>query len=150
MAVDSIFMMPHLGVLATVHEKAATDVFEKDCMIHLGTCVSFMNQGKAKGNAVEYKLEMPDGKVIENALPYGELALHPLGVSEEAQLEITPARGLDLGEGKGKAVRRKIGGGVAGVVIDTRGRPLEMPADTTERQAAVERWNRALGIYPEV
>lgn len=150
LAVDSIFMMPHLGVLATVHEKAATDVFERDCMIHLGTCVSFVNRGKAKGNAVEYKLELPDGQVITNALPYGELALHPLSVGEEAQLEISPARGLDLGEGKGKTVRAKVGGGVAGVVIDTRGRPLELPADTQERQAAVARWNKALGIYPEV
>ncbi|HIM56864.1 MAG TPA: methylaspartate mutase, partial [Candidatus Latescibacteria bacterium] len=32
LAVDSIFMMPHLGVLASVDEKAATDVFERDCI----------------------------------------------------------------------------------------------------------------------
>ena len=83
LAVDSIFMMPHLGVLATVHEKAATDVFEKDCMIYLGTCVSFTNRGKARENAVEYTLKMPDGQVVKNTLPYGELALHPLGVGEE-------------------------------------------------------------------
>ena len=36
LSVDSIFMMPHLGVLSTINEKAATEVFEKDCMIYLG------------------------------------------------------------------------------------------------------------------
>ena len=36
LAKDSIFMMPHLGVLAQVHPKAATEVFEKDCLIYLG------------------------------------------------------------------------------------------------------------------
>ena len=29
LAKDSIFMMPHLGVLSTVHADAATEVFEK-------------------------------------------------------------------------------------------------------------------------
>jgi hypothetical protein len=37
LSVDSIFMMPHLGVLSTINEKAATDVFVRDCMIYLGT-----------------------------------------------------------------------------------------------------------------
>jgi len=35
LAVDSIFMMPHLGVLAAVDEKAATEVFERDCIVYL-------------------------------------------------------------------------------------------------------------------
>ncbi len=40
LAVDSIFMMPHLGVLSTIHPAAATEVFEKDCLVRLGTCVA--------------------------------------------------------------------------------------------------------------
>src|SRR4029079_6564 len=37
LAKDSIFMMPHLGVLAQVHPQAALEVFERDCLIYLGT-----------------------------------------------------------------------------------------------------------------
>ena len=33
LSVDSIFMMPHLGVLSTINERAATDVFVRDCMV---------------------------------------------------------------------------------------------------------------------
>ena len=40
LAVDSIFMMPHLGVLSTVHETAALEVFDRDCLVHLGPCVA--------------------------------------------------------------------------------------------------------------
>jgi uncharacterized protein (TIGR01319 family) len=40
LAVDSIFMAPHLGVLSTVNPRAATEVFEKDCLIFLGTCIA--------------------------------------------------------------------------------------------------------------
>ncbi len=34
LAKDSIFMMPHLGVLAPVHAKAAMEVFERDCLVY--------------------------------------------------------------------------------------------------------------------
>jgi uncharacterized protein (TIGR01319 family) len=149
LAVDSIFMMPHLGVLSTIHEKAATDVFEKDCMIHLGTCIALSNTGKAKGNVVEYSIKMPDGSIVNGALPYGEMALHPLGVGEEAEVTVNPARGLDFGKGKGKNFTVRVIGGVCGIVFDTRGRPLSLPENKEERIAAINRWNKALNIYPE-
>ena len=56
LAVDSIFMMPHLGVLASVDEKAATDVFERDCLILLGTCVGFAGAGKRGQPCATYEL----------------------------------------------------------------------------------------------
>ncbi|MBD3182349.1 methylaspartate mutase, partial [Candidatus Poribacteria bacterium] len=40
LAVDSIFMMPQLGVLARVNRDAATQVFKRDCLINLGTCIA--------------------------------------------------------------------------------------------------------------
>ncbi len=45
-AVDSIFMMPHLGVLSTVNEKAAFDVFYRDCLVPLGTAIAPKNIAK--------------------------------------------------------------------------------------------------------
>ena len=52
LAVDSIFMMPQLGVLTEVQPKAATEVFEKDCLIHLGTCVAPSGMSKKPGPAM--------------------------------------------------------------------------------------------------
>src|SRR5205823_14916738 len=46
LAVDSIFMTPPLGVLSTVHEEAATQVFERDCLILLGGCVAPFGAGR--------------------------------------------------------------------------------------------------------
>ncbi|MCX7847798.1 MAG: glutamate mutase L, partial [bacterium] len=40
LAVDSIFMMPQLGVLAKLNEDAALEVFDKDCLIRLGTVLA--------------------------------------------------------------------------------------------------------------
>src|SRR5690606_7685603 len=40
LAVDSIFMMPQLGVLSTVQPEAASVVFDRDCLIRLGTVIA--------------------------------------------------------------------------------------------------------------
>ena len=40
LAVDSIFMMPQLGVLSVVHPEAAAQVFERDCLIKLGSVIA--------------------------------------------------------------------------------------------------------------
>jgi len=46
LAVDSIFMMPHLGVLSQVNERAAVEVFERDCLVRLGTCIAASPAGQ--------------------------------------------------------------------------------------------------------
>jgi len=143
--VDSIFMMPHLGVLAEVHEQAATQVFERDCLIYLGTCVSCLNAGKAGAKCFEYTMTV-DGETREGAVTFGGLVLEPLDVGQTAQVRLTPARSVDMGEGRGRVVEAVVYGGVAGVVFDGRGRPLEVPQQN--RSDTVTGWAQALGAYP--
>jgi len=147
LAVDSIFMMPHLGVLSTVKEKAATDVFVRDCLIYLGTCVAPLGTGGSRGSCVEYALTLPGGQVIEESLSFGELRVHPLDVGQEALLEATPARSFDLGGGRGKTVRAKVVGGVVGVVMDARGRPLALAEDPGERVRQITAWSDEIQMY---
>ncbi|MCR4319184.1 MAG: glutamate mutase L [Candidatus Brocadiaceae bacterium] len=150
-AVDSIFMMPHLGVLSTVNEQAATEVFEKDCLIHLGTCVSLVkgNTGKLQEKCISYKITLPDGKKIEESLPYGELRVHPLGIDQTAEIEVLPTKNFDVGVGKGKPIIKKVFGGVVGIVIDTRGKPITFAKDKASRVEQLRRWAKAMNAYPE-
>ena len=53
---DSIFMMPHLGVLAQVHPDAAMEVFERDCLINLGTVVSPKGNSKLGKSCFSYTI----------------------------------------------------------------------------------------------
>ncbi|MBI5307039.1 MAG: glutamate mutase L [Planctomycetes bacterium] len=149
-AVDSIFMMPHLGVLSTVNEQAATEVFVKDCLIYLGVCVSLTknNTGKLREKCISYKLTMPDGKKIEDSLTFGELRVHPLGADQSAEIEVTPTKYFDVGAGKGKPLAKKVFGGVVGVVIDTRGKPIAFAKDKASRVAQLRQWTKAINAYP--
>lgn len=142
LAVDSIFMMPQLGILSTVHPEAATQVFERDCLIMLGTAVAPV--GSVKAGETACTLALQGGQKV--SVKGGELAVIPLKVGEYADIEILPARGLNVGAGKGKPLRTTVRGGVVGVIVDCRGRPLILPSETEQRISRQIEWMQALGL----
>jgi uncharacterized protein (TIGR01319 family) len=150
LAQDSVFMMPHLGVLSTVHRKAAMDVFEKDCVVHLGTCIAFRgNLSPVKREKIaDLRFELADGRVIDHEAMFSTLTRIPLGGGESATVTINPIRGFDVGPGSGRSWTGVITGGVAGVIIDARGRPLEFPTDAVEKRRLLLEWLTAVEAYP--
>ena len=148
LAVDSIFMMPQLGVLSTVMPEAAKQVFERDCLVRLGHCVAPAGTGKAGQSCLKLTAEWPGKGHLAEEFKCGEMALLPLGVGQKVKARLEPVRPFDLGQGKGAAVEAELEGGVVGVIIDCRGRPLVLPADETARVNSLQRWLTALNIYP--
>ena len=148
LSVDSIFMMPHLGVLSTINENAATDVFVRDCMVYLGTCVAPIGRLKDGERLAEYELTFPDGRVVKDQLKMGEVRLFPLGLNQKARLAMQPVKTVNLGQGAGTPVSREVQGGVVGLLLDGRGRPLQLPADEPARVAALTKWFESVDLYP--
>jgi uncharacterized protein (TIGR01319 family) len=149
LAVDSIFMAPQLGVLSTVHEQAATQVFHRDCLIRLGSVLAPLGAGRAGQACVTVEIRVEGRPVVDRRVPFGELAMLPLPADGRAHLVAAPERGFDLGAGKGRPLETEIRGGVCGLIVDTRGRhPFTLPADAASRIASLRSWNRALGVYP--
>jgi len=150
MAVDSIFMMPQLGVLAEISPKAATEVFEKDCLIYLGSCVAPVGKIKPGKIALSADIKLPNGKTFKEDIPFGEIRMIPLGVGETAKATLTPGRGLDLGVGKNQVLETELHGGVVGLILDTRGRrPFLLPVEASERVPLLLKWMKELQAYPE-
>jgi hypothetical protein len=148
-AVDSIFMMPQLGVLSTVHAEAATQVFERDCLIHLGTCIAPVGPSKEGKIVLSADIELPSGRQ-QLEMSFGELKLVPLAVGEKARVKARPVRGLDLGAGKGTEIDVEVEGGVVGLIFDARGRnPFVLPVEADARVPKLIEWIRALDAYPQ-
>ncbi|RKX66051.1 methylaspartate mutase [candidate division TA06 bacterium] len=147
LTVDSIFMMPQLGVLSQVHEQAATEVFDKDCLIRLGTCIAPIGNAKKYGSSCITVSFNGNTKEVK----YGEMALIPLGVGEKMKIKVKPEKNFDMGEGNGKEVTKEVEGGVVGLIIDARGRrPFTLPEDNKLRVEKLTEWNKVLGTYPEI
>ena len=145
LAKDSIFMMPHLGVLAQVHPQAALEVFERDCLIYLGTCIA--TAGKPVPNKVAFEYRITGDITAQGEILAGELKRIPLAADQEARVSITPHRKLDAGNGKGQSVEKTVHGGTVGIILDGRGRPLLVGGETGYSRQDVSQWVEALNLY---
>ncbi|MFN3159669.1 MAG: glutamate mutase L [Rubinisphaera brasiliensis] len=145
LAKDSIFMMPHLGVLAQVHSQAALEVFERDCLIYLGTCVAVAGRPKAEKPAFKFKIT---GDVqAEGTVMAGQLQHFPLTADQKATVRIEPVRGLDCGNGRGRPIEKQVRGGTVGLILDGRGRPLHVGGETGASSAEVRSWVESLQLF---
>ncbi len=141
LAKDSIFMMPHLGVLASVHPQAAMEVFERDCLVRLGWCVAASGEARWGKPCFQFKLS---GAVQQSgSLACGDVALVRVPHGAEVEITVEPEKGFDFGAGSGKPMTRRVKGGVLGIFFDARGRALALPSNAADRRLAVASWARA-------
>ena len=157
LAVDSIFMMPQLGVMANIDKKsiaeearvAALEVFEKDCLIRLGTCVAPVGNMSKNEVPLKINLEFKNGEKKSIDLQSDELIRIEVGY-EEVKAELIPAKGINVGAGKGEKIDTIIFGGQVGLIFDGRGRPLDVGSDPSVRISNLKKWASALNEYPEL
>jgi hypothetical protein len=151
---DSVFMIPHLGVLSTVHRKAALDIFEKDCLIRLGTCVAFsgkLSEEHYGKEVARMTIKIPDGEVLEKQIEYGTIKRIKLEEGETAEIEgrINSPFSISTSAGDSRRFEAKIEGGVVGILIDARGRPIDLPQEDQARRKKLCEWFSLLEVYPE-
>lgn len=141
LCVDSIFMMPHLGVFSEAHEQAALDIFERDCLVFLGTAVCpIFSKVKLGDPLLEYKID--NGK-IKGTLRAGQLERIDLEEGKTVSIQAMPASNtVDVGAGAGRSLEADVRGGNAGIILDGRGRPRTHASDAasqaTESRKAME------------
>ncbi|MGE5580133.1 MAG: glutamate mutase L [Bacillota bacterium] len=147
LAVDSIFMMPHLGVLSSVFPDIAAEVFEKDCLVPLGTAIAPVGSVKPGAAMATVKIDAP-GVPRQSTVVYGEISVIKLPKEREVDCVIEPVRGCDIGAGKGRPLNLRVRGGLVGLILDGRGRPIDLPEDDEARVAALSRWISSMDAYP--
>ena len=155
LAVDSIFMMPQLGVLAHVDKeefsedarKAALEVFHKDCLIRLGTCITPIGKAKPGEIILNTVLTLADGTIKEQELICGEI-IRLEAPYEPIEAILKPSKNMDIGGGKGMEIKANIFGGTVGLIFDGRDRPITIPANQEKRLESIRSWSDALNEYP--
>jgi len=73
-------------------------------------------------------------------LAAGQLRLVPLTGDQTVRVVIEPAKGFDMGEGSGRRVERQVQSGTVGLILDARGRPLDVPTDRSISAELVRAW----------
>lgn len=157
LAVDSIFMMPQLGVMANIENKkiaeqarvAALEVFEKDCLIRLGTCIAPVGKLNNSEKILNVNLEFKNGDKKNIDIGFGDLIRIKVGY-EKVKATLTPGKSVNVGAGFGEQINTDIYGGQVGIIIDGRGRPLQIDQSSSKRIADLKKWSDAVDEYPEL
>ena len=55
---------------------------------------------------------------------------------------------MDIGSGKGEPIETTVYGGVVGLILDGRSRPITIPTASEDRLAALKSWSEAVNEYP--
>ncbi len=161
LALDATLLIPALGNLAQHHLAAASYIFDRDCLQWLGTAIvpigrphdGQRGQGTASLRSVTVTVERQKGEAETVEVAYGSITVIPLRPDQRAALTVKPAPGFSIGRGEpGKTLKTEPGqevkGGLVGLIVDARGRPLELPSDPHTRRSAVHRWWSALEAVP--
>ncbi|MCL6430491.1 MAG: glutamate mutase L [Anaerolineae bacterium] len=145
LTLDWANLLPGLSGLARTDALAAVQVLDSDGLMDLGTLVAPAGSGRPGTEALRARLFEQGELRAEVSVPAGSIRTLPLGVNEIAQLELYPARGFDLGGGRrGRAGVAEVRGGALGVILDARGRPLQLPTDEEERARALQTWEQEI------
>jgi uncharacterized protein (TIGR01319 family) len=144
LAVDSVFMLPHLGILAREHPDAALDLLWKDCLVPLGTCVAPTGRLAAGLPGLKVAGHSAGGRKFDLTVAAGDIRVIPLSPGETADIILMPMPPLNVGLGPGIPRRCRVNGGVTGLILDLRGRPLDLGRGD-DRAATMAGWLARLG-----
>jgi hypothetical protein len=117
-------------------------VLESGSFVSLGTVITPVGQTRIGRPVLRVQVEPEGGgDRMEGQIRHGQLAVLPLRQGEHARLTLRPERGVDVGfGGPGKAGTLRVAGGAVGLIIDARGRPLELPNDPARRRELNQKW----------
>jgi MutL protein len=148
LVLDKTMLISQLGAVASVAPITAVQVNENDAVTHrLGTCVIPYGDLQPGKLAVRVGVEYSNGRQQTVDVMAGAIEVVPLRLNEQALLTLFPAPTVDVGLGAGERARaaEEVDGGLVGLIIDARGRPLTLPTDDAERQTRLLQWSQALG-----
>ena len=147
LVLDPHNLIPAVGAAAGLLPMITVQVLESGSFVSLGTVVSPVGHARQGRPVMRVRVEPEGGgEMSEGAVRFGQVVLLPLRQGEHARLTVRPESGFDVGfGGAGKAGALRVAGGALGVIIDARGRPLELSKDPVERQEMNLKWLKEVG-----
>jgi len=136
---------PALGAVAGLKPLAAASALEAGApgsgvLIPLGTVISPMGKARPGEVVMRMRIAYEDGGTLDVEARYGDIEIWPLLPGQQATLELRPNRRFDVGMGYGRGGKVQAIGGLVGLVVDARGRPLELPEDPDRRRRMLHGW----------
>ena len=135
-----------LGAAAPINPCLSVQVLESSAFLSLATVITPISNTRPGTPILRLHVTYESGDETSFDIKQGTLEALPIPMGEAARLRLQPLHRSDVGMGglgRGGSVR--VVGGVLGVVIDARGRPIRLPRDPSRRQDLYKKWLWTLG-----
>lgn len=140
-ALDRNNLAASLGATASVTPLLTIQSLDTTNFVNLCTIISPVGSTPLGTPILRIRVTSDEGSQSELEVQYGTLAMIRLPLGQAGTLHLTPLHRFDVGMGGlGRGGTVKVIGGVLGVVIDARGRPLRMPAEPARRRELLNNW----------
>jgi hypothetical protein len=147
LVLDKNHIASALGVAASINPLLTVQVLDSNAFVYLGTVISPVGRARIGTPILRLKLVYSNGQETNMDVNYGTFEILPLSPGQSADLHLQPLQKFDIGMGApGRGgILRHVMGGVMGVMIDARGRPLPMIRDHQKRAEFYKRWLTKMG-----
>lgn len=134
-----------VGASAEIDPLLAVHVLESNAFMNLGTVISPVGSPRGGGPLLRIQMVRDGQKEPVVEIKEGGIHVLPLPMGKAADVYVQPLQNVNIGLGPGRGgwVRRVVGGAF-GLVIDARGRPVQVPTSLNRRQEALQSWQDAL------
>jgi hypothetical protein len=134
-----------LGLVAQLNPLMAVQVLESNSFLNLGTVVTPVGPMRKGFPVLRLQLVRAGNKGQVIDVMAGDLLTIPLSMGRAADVYLEPMHNADIGLGPGRGgwVRRVVGG-VFGLIVDARGRPVQLPKTQVQRVETLQAWEQAL------
>jgi hypothetical protein len=138
-------LLPLLGAGAGQNNILPVQVIESGAFSDLGWTVSVVSGSPLGTPILKATLVYSDRTEAFAEVRHGSLEVLPLPLGHAARLTLQPLRRANIGYGPGRGKTITVTGGALGVVIDARGRPLQLPSELGRRAELYKKWLWTLG-----
>jgi uncharacterized protein (TIGR01319 family) len=143
-ALDKYNVLPALGALALTQPTAVVQALEAGVLTDLGWIIVPTGKGQPGQSVITGVIESEQLGQFDLDIEYGTIDTTVLASGQVANVTLNPHKRNDIGFGDGKGKKITMRGGVVGLVIDGRGRPLPIPKGE-DRFEIVRKWHWDVG-----
>jgi hypothetical protein len=141
---DINHLAPGLGAASSVVPGLVSQLLlDPTVLVNLGFVISPISRVKAGMAILRIRVQYQSGHETTINVHQGNIQTIAIPSGQRARVLIDPLHKANIGFGPGKGTSIQVVGGLFGLVVDARGRPLELPANLDKRRNLLLKWQNA-------
>ena len=145
LVLDQHSLLPALGAAARISPLMPVQLLESSAFTNLATVVSVKSDAKPGTTIMRARIQLSGEREVRSVtIKQGTLTRIPMKPGMKAAMQLTATRQSNIEASGLTDSAFRVNGGICGLVIDARGRPIKLPADQAKREHELQSWAEAL------